>query len=721
MAVTTVRKVWYKWLDDVYNDIWQFGLYVDQTGYVVGNDKFPTNTSYIVVIPVIKNLSDTAQKFPSTFTFSISIDDKTYTSNIDDFYNRTIQPNDWSYGTQSFTFYPIYHDMYGTKTVTINSSVNILTQSQFFSLDFLLDLLQIDISNVVFTELRDIDKEAFYTGYVTLKTKVIVLADGNHEEIVLTEDDAVKTWSINEERYVPDNGFIGQFVARTLDGELQNISDDFNIENRKVDIQIGIIQMGSDQENLTAEDGLILTTEDNEKVINRAFDDDVITWYSLGTFLITKPDDDEVADNTKFEAFDYTIKFNKDFDADWKQWYGDLSFNDTIENGGYFTALELAQYTCSQVGITLATNNFSNADFVIKSNQFTEGNSCRDVMKAIAQLAYGWCRIGWDNKLYIDEPILDTTTISKYETLTNDNYYSLTTQKEKYGPINRVVVGMSGIDGESFYIQDEESIEANGLHELYVYDNPITYTEDLRNLSLNYASNLFGFNYIPFETETPGHLWFNANQPIKIVDMQGNEKYAYPFNKTINYTGHIKTPFSAPAPTEQETTTSYNTTIYKTLRDVKIQVDKQEGIITITNAKVQAAEDGLSSLETRFDQEITDTYSKQQIQEIINGTAEDGTVVSSVTTTAGTFDKNGLTIEQSTASTKTNVNADGMIIYNKTSSTTDPLLTVNSNGVIAKNVKVSTYLNIGTHSRIEDYTHTDYSQGTGVFWIGSDY
>ena len=129
----------------------------------------------------------------------------------------------------------------------------------------------------------------------------------------------------------------------------------------------------------------------------------------------------------------------------------------------------------------------------------------------------------------------------------------------------------------------------------------------------------------------------------------------------------------------------------------------------------------MSSLENRFDMEITETYSKQQIQEIISGIAEDGTVVSSVKSTAGTFDMNGLTIEQSTADTATNINANGMIIYNKTSSVDDPLLTVNSNGVVAKNVKVSTYLNIGSHSRIEDYTHTDGSIGTGVFWIGSDY
>ena len=63
-----------------------------------------------------------------------------------------------------------------------------------------------------------------------------------------------------------------------------------------------------------------------------------------------------------------------------------------------------------------------------------------------------------------------------------------------------------------------------------------------------------------------------------------------------------------------------------------------------------------------------------------------------------------------------------MIIYNTTGTIEDDrLLDVNSEGVDAKNIKVSKYLNIGSHSRMEDYTHTDYTEGTGVFWIGSDY
>ena len=83
---------------------------------------------------------------------------------------------------------------------------------------------------------------------------------------------------------------------------------------------------------------------------------------------------------------------------------------------------------------------------------------------------------------------------------------------------------------------------------------------------------------------------------------------------------------------------------------------------------------------------------------------------------------NGLTIEQSNADTKTNINADGMKIYNaKSGLDSDPLLDVNSEGMDAENIKVRTYLNIGSHSRMEDYTDPSGETGTGIFWIGGDY
>lgn len=574
------------------------------------------------------------------------------------------------------------------------------------------------------TEITDADKRALKDGSGVIKTRLIVKAEKNLPEIILTEEDSVKTWDINEERYVPNNGFIGQYVARELSGELQNISDDFNIENRTIQVCMGIVQLGSRFQYLSTESNDIIVTENGDMLIVNELPEDITTWYTLGSFIVTEPTDDEVNDNTKFNAMDYTVLLNMDFNPNYVSMTYPQSFTTLIEKGRYPTALWLAKYTCEQANLTFKSTSFTNSDFLITTNQFTGGESCRDVLKAISQLAYGWCRTGWDDGVYIDEPqtnsvvMLDSDT-DNFNTITYDDYFSLKTQKNTFGPVNRVVIGMKDVEGENVYVEDIDSITTNGLCELDIWDNPITYTQELRESVKEQARKLLGLYYTPIETETKGDPWLKANEPLIVKDMENRSKQTFPLNKTIKYSGHIRTPLSSPADTLTYQSTVYNDSLYKNIRDVRIQVNKQDGVINIINSNVQTTSDGLSALEKRFSTEITDSYSKTEIQEIISGTAPDGTKVSSVTTTAGTFDKNGLTIEQTNATTKTNVNANGMVIYDTSGSGEDELLVVDSDGVIGKNMTVRTYLTIGSHSRVEDYTHTDGTNGTGVFWVGN--
>ena len=574
------------------------------------------------------------------------------------------------------------------------------------------------------TEITDADKRALKDGSGVIKTRLIVKAEKNLPEIILTEEDSVKTWDINEERYVPNNGFIGQYVARELSGELQNISDDFNIENRTIQVCMGIVQLGSRFQYLSTESNDIIVTENGDMLIASELPEDITTWYTLGSFIVTEPTDDEVNDNTKFNAMDYTVLLNIDFNPNYVSMTYPQSFTTLIAKGQYPTALWLAKYTCEQANLTFKSTSFTNSDFLITTNQFTGGESCRDVLKAISQLAYGWCRTGWDDGVYIDEPqtnsvvMLDSDT-DNFNTITYDDYFSLKTQKNTFGPVNRVVIGMKDVEGENVYVEDIDSITTNGLCELDIWDNPITYTQELRESVKEQARKLLGLYYTPIETETKGDPWLKANEPLIVKDMENRSKQTFPLNKTIKYSGHIRTPLSSPADTLTYQSTVYNDSLYKNIRDVRIQVNKQDGIINIINSNVQTTSDGLSALEKRFSTEITDSYSKTEIQEIISGTAPDGTKVSSVTTTAGTFDKDGLTIEQTNATTKTNVNANGMVIYDTSGSGEDELLVVDSDGVIGKNMTVRTYLTIGSHSRVEDYTHTDGTNGTGVFWVGN--
>ena len=547
---------------------------------------------------------------------------------------------------------------------------------------------------MIYTEILDSDKLLLKNNTCAIKTKIIVKPrNESEEEIVLTEDNSVKDWTYDDDRLVPDQGFVGQFVARTLTGNLQDISEDFNIEDRALELRLAIVSLG---ENPTE------------------------NWYSLGTFYVTKPENNDVSDNTKFESLDKTILFNADFNYNYVSTNFPTSFATLCETNVGITAINLAKYVCEQVGVTFGTTSFVNDDFLISSNQFVSGDSCRDVMKAIAQLAYSWVCIDWDDKCYIPAIEKDTTVVTNIDTIDSDEYFTLTLQKTNYGPVNKVSVGLSTVDGERVENTDTSSIQQHGETEIDVFDNPITYNTSLRSQAIEGSDILFGIEFTPLNVETIGHPWVKGYKLICVEDTSGNKKYTLPLNNEIKYTGHIRSVISSVIDTKTENTKGYNKKLYKDLQNVYIELDKQQGTITEVVSKTKALDDGLSSLETLVKNTTTDTYTKTEINEIISGTSPDGTVVSSVKTTAGTLDKDGLTIEQTDADTKTNINVNGMIIYDATGGIEDALLTVNKDGVIAKNIRVNTYLNIGQHSRIEDYTSPDYIEGTGVFWIGGE-
>lgn len=403
------------------------------------------------------------------------------------------------------------------------------------------------------------DKIALEQNTAAIRCRLVVKATADLPEIVLTEDNAVKSWEYTDERLVPDKGFIGHFVARTLNGELQNVSDDFNLDGREIDFQFGVVRMN----------------------------DHITTYYSLGSFIVVDPSDDDVRDSTKFETMDYAKKFNQTFDGNYRdenfpESYNDLMGLNTPEGQPRVvtpvTALWVAKYACAQVGVELATENFRNSNFEISQNPFQEGNSCRDVIKAVAQLALSWARIGWDNRCYIDFDIKDSEDVEELNIIDNNQYFTLEKQST-YGPINRIVWGMENIDGESYILPDTESISEYGEHNLYIYDNPFTYTYELRVQAAQAASALFGLTYEQLKIETVGHPWLIGTEFIDIKDMNDGHNYLYPFNRVLKYNGHIRSNIESIGETNVDDTLGYTNNLEKLVRKTAFIVNKQEGTI----------------------------------------------------------------------------------------------------------------------------------------------
>ena len=197
-----------------------------------------------------------------------------------------------------------------------------------------------------------------------------------------------------------DGNIFGSAIARILEFEIENIVD---LENKEISYTTGILN-------------------------NNA----TIDWIGLGNFIVQDIDPNDTTKITKVTAIDYMLKTNIPYVTNL-----DYSSEEV-------TVLDVLQETCLQCGLSLATIEFANCDFIVDSNQFETDTVCRQVIQAVAQISGCVAKIKADNRLYLINPN-EVETISKIFTLNN---YEEAEIKRLTHPINVVSLGMSNVEGE---------------------------------------------------------------------------------------------------------------------------------------------------------------------------------------------------------------------------------------------------------------------------------
>ena len=361
-------------------------------------------------------------------------------------------------------------------------------------------------------------------GAATLSN--IRLLDGEGHEFLITDDNYLSEWNYEDYRYVPENGFIGQFVERIFDGVLLGMPTDVSLEGKEIKPALGI-----------------------QDIHNAA-----TNYYDMGTFIITSIGEKDKTGSSKFQSSDYAKKFNilyKDFgkypclsiellnivceqvgvpyDSDGMCWCyavtedglqagphcfniddtyynfeldNDLVLNDALmyiesinkliqrrvvaENDEYKvirTEIPFETTGSSTVhkllGSYIPYYDFTNNDFVVRDNQFDEDELCRDVVKAVAKLAYTWARIGIDDKLHLDFTKKNMQDVDEYDIINIDRYYDNVTTGDTLIPINKVLIGMSQVNGENIFATSEDYTEETEST-IRIYDNPLTHNVNLQ-------------------------------------------------------------------------------------------------------------------------------------------------------------------------------------------------------------------------------------------------
>lgn len=484
--------------------------------------------------------------------------------------------------------------------------------------------------------INNFDKQALKENSYTVLSRITIVGT----DTVFTEEDAIVDWNYEDYRYVPGTGFIGQFVERILDGNLQNISEDVVLEDKEINLQIGIVN------------GL------NEQT----------TWYNYGNFLITNVSETDTTGNFKFESCDYTKKFNTIYEdnisyptislalandvcsqanvelqpdgychfyvipeggltaGDYNFYYNGTYYNFTLSNDlAFYDTLMYVENTetltlktvdssfdvtrtdlevtvdSSATGTTLVFTrtpyvDFTNNDFVIENNQYESEDTLRKVMQDIGKLAYSWVRVAEDNKVYIDFEQKSEESVDTFDELSTDEYYTSKKSDLYFGPVNKVLIGMKDVEGENLYKTSDDYTEETECS-LKIFDNNLTYTDELRAIALNGCEKLFGLKYMPLQIETIGHPWLEGNELIKLTNVDEEELYTYPFNRQIKYAGYIEGVIGAEAQTSQETEYEYTKDIISDVKKTRFIVDKDNQRIDSLIERTEGSESRITELE----------------------------------------------------------------------------------------------------------------------------
>lgn len=282
-------------------------------------------------------------------------------------------------------------------------------------------------------------------------------------------------------------------------------------------------------------------------------------YVDLGDYYIKDVEDDKAKTELAVTGYDKMIHFMKTF----KQSELQLTYPCTM--------LTLIQKMCEVCGVELYSTEFFNADLQVDEDYFTSQElTYRDVLEKIAESTETTIFIK-DNKLYLHK--LADESVEKLDA----SYLTGLTVKEKFGPVNALVLGRGDVE-DNVEAKDDISIAQNGRCEIRFDENE--FVEYQREQVIDEMfEQIKGLEYYAFEGSDVGVMWL---EPCDLIEVEDNEKSTYKTiylsaNITIN-TG-ISSDIEAGVP--EETNTEYKVTTKEEKKTLKVErlAKKNEGKI----------------------------------------------------------------------------------------------------------------------------------------------
>lgn len=289
------------------------------------------------------------------------------------------------------------------------------------------------------------------------------------------------------------------------------------------------------------------------------------SYVDYGDFKVHKTEYDKETNETIIEAYDAL--------------YESLTDSTLEEVVGTSTVDDLLGLICTAIGVTQATGTYPNYDTVIGSDPYFEvtGTKFRTILEHIAELAGGLIRLDSDGELEI---VSLQGSVQEALTLEEQNSLSL---ESKWGGVNSVVLARSPQEDNIVRV-DQVDIDANGLWEIRFENNTLA-DADREGYIEAIFTELDGYNFYPFETETTGLGYLQVGDRITVQDLSETDFETTIFECNLHFSGGLREVLRADIPAKSKTPYQYAGFYGQAIKNVEIKVDKQEGEIVLLNSE----------------------------------------------------------------------------------------------------------------------------------------
>ena len=295
-------------------------------------------------------------------------------------------------------------------------------------------------------------------------------------------------------------------------------------------------------------------------------------YINFGNYVVYKAEKQEDTNSYKLTCYDKMLYSMIDYEK------MNITYPITIRD--YIGAI------CNKLSLTFAnaSDTFANYDKQIQNELYldSDGNSLgytfRDVFDELAQATGSTICINDNDELEI-RYINDTGDTIDEEFLKDININF----GEKYGPINSIVLSRSaGID--NVYLQDEQSISKNGLHELKITDNQIMNWNDRSDYLPDLLNKLNGLEYYLNDYSSTGITYYDLCD--KYIVQIANKKYpCIILNDEINITQGLEENIYTEIPEETQTDYTKADKDDRKITQAIIEINKQKGEILLKVSK----------------------------------------------------------------------------------------------------------------------------------------